>query len=113
YWLHSQNDFSGLSQLRETSISGIVKTVKSNERTYYEVSVTNTGKNLAFMVALKLKGKESNREILPSIWNDNYLNLFPGETKTVLLNVNNMDLIETTVIDAKAYNMKTAIILKQ
>ena len=112
YWLHGKNDFTSLANLPKSVIAGNVKITKSNGRTYYEVNVKNTGKSLAFMVALKLQGKESNQEILPSLWSDNYLNLLPGESKTVYLNVNDKDLTESTVIEAKAYNMPTSVILK-
>lgn len=45
------------------------------------VTVTNTGAALAFQVRLKLVDAASGEEILPVFWDDNYVELFPGETR--------------------------------
>jgi len=113
YWLHGKNDFTGLANLPQPLVAGTFTIAQKDGRTYYEVTLKNSGKSLVFMAALKLRGKDSNQEILPSIWSDNYLNLLPGESKTVHLNVNDNDLTEPTVIEVKAYNMKVPVVLKQ
>jgi len=112
YWLHSKDDYTGLAKLPLCSIAGTVKSKNLNGRNYYEITIKNTGKSLAFMMALRLIGKESGQEILPSLWSDNYINLLPGESKNVYLNINSNDLTEDALIDAKAYNMKVPVVLK-
>ena len=37
------------------------------------------------MVSLKVSGKESYQEILPSYWSDNYFSLLPGEKREIQL----------------------------
>ena len=60
-----------------------LKTVSRTERKGKEaithVTVENPSKDLAFFVRLKVnKGKE---EILPVLWQDNYISLLPGGQK--------------------------------
>jgi hypothetical protein len=45
------------------------------------------------MIALKVVGKESKQEILPCLWSDNYLILFPGESKIVQVELDKTDLM--------------------
>jgi exo-1,4-beta-D-glucosaminidase len=47
------------------------------------VSVTNQGRALAFQVRLKLVDPTDGKEILPVYWEDNYFELFPGETREI------------------------------
>ena len=47
------------------------------------VTVENTGKALAFQVRLKMVDPASGEERLPVFWEDNYFELFPGETREV------------------------------
>ena len=49
----------------------------------YTVTITNTGKTVAFQVHLRaLKGRGGD-DILPVIFSDNYLELAPGETRVI------------------------------
>ena len=48
---------------------------------YYEITLKNTGKTIAFMLGLKISGKESHQEILPSYWSDNYFSSVAGRRK--------------------------------
>jgi hypothetical protein len=112
YWLQADDDYKGLNILQPAIITGNVKVKNSRGRAVYDVSVKNTGKCVAFMLALKFKGKESGQEVLPSLWSDNYFSLLPGESKTVTLNINPEDIQETVQITAKSYNMAKEIVLK-
>lgn len=47
------------------------------------VTVKNTGAALAFQVRLKAVDPQTGEEILPVFWEDNYFELFPGETRTI------------------------------
>jgi exo-1,4-beta-D-glucosaminidase len=48
-----------------------------------KVTISNPSKNLAFHVVLKIFNKSSGQEILPVLWDDNYFELLPGESRTV------------------------------
>ena len=58
-------------------------TTLRNDTAVSAVTITNTGKTVAFQVHLRaLKGK-SGDDILPVLFSDNYLELAPGETRVV------------------------------
>lgn len=46
------------------------------------VTITNKGKGLAFMVHVRLTNGKG-EDIVPALWNDNYISLLPGETRTL------------------------------
>ena len=73
-------------------------------------SVKNTGQTMAFMLNLKLVGKDSKQEILPAFWSDNYISLLPGENKILEVEIMNDDLIEIPVLEYSTYGHNNTII---
>jgi hypothetical protein len=55
------------------------------------------------MVGLSLLRNESGPEILPTLWSDNYVNLLPGESKTVYADINNEDYRVDAVVECKGF----------
>jgi exo-1,4-beta-D-glucosaminidase len=56
---------------------------KRGDSTVHELTITNTGRVVAFQVHLRaLKGK-SGDDILPVIFSDNYIELAPGERRVI------------------------------
>jgi len=45
------------------------------------VTLENPNKSLAFFVRLKVDRGTRGEEILPVVWNDNYISLLPGEKR--------------------------------
>jgi exo-1,4-beta-D-glucosaminidase len=45
------------------------------------VTIENPSKSLAFFVRLKLSKGAGGEEVLPVIWQDNYVSLLPGEKR--------------------------------
>lgn len=43
----------------------------------------NTGETIAFFIELKISDKKTGDTILPVFWEDNYVSLLPGETRTI------------------------------
>jgi exo-1,4-beta-D-glucosaminidase len=84
-------DFSALQNIGETSLKVSYKSEGFHDSSLHTVVITNTGKTVAFQVHLRaLKGK-SGEDILPIIFSDNYIELAPGETRTVLCRYANKD----------------------
>jgi len=77
-------DYSGLQTLGKTVVkmeTGAAE--KLGDSTMHAVTITNTGKVVAFQVHLRaLKGKGGD-DILPVIFSDNYLELAPGESRVI------------------------------
>jgi len=84
-------DFSALQNIGKTPLKMLYTTGKKYDSTLHRVIITNTGKTVAFQVHLRaLKGK-SGDDILPVIFSDNYIELGPGETRTILCSYANKD----------------------
>jgi exo-1,4-beta-D-glucosaminidase len=75
-------DLTALATLPPTTITVSGRPVAGTEPASL-VTVTNTGKSLAFQVRLKMVDARSGEEQLPVFWEDNYFELFPGETREV------------------------------
>jgi exo-1,4-beta-D-glucosaminidase len=75
-------DFTALAQLPKVELKVTEDTERSGENTIMHVTVENPSKSLAFFVRLKIN-KDSGEEILPVIWQDNYISLLPGEKREV------------------------------
>lgn len=57
---------------------------------HYEATITNKGKVTAYMLRLKVVG-EDGEQILPVIYEDNYLHLLPGESRTLHVSMKKSD----------------------
>jgi exo-1,4-beta-D-glucosaminidase len=77
----SYADFTTLSQLPKVKLKVTDRTERKGEDAVTHVTLENPSKSLAFFVRLKVdKGKE---EILPVLWQDNYISLLPGEKRDI------------------------------
>jgi exo-1,4-beta-D-glucosaminidase len=56
-------------------------TERKGEEAITHVTLQNPGKSLAFFVRLKVAKGKGGDEILPVVWQDNYVSLLPGERR--------------------------------
>ena len=56
---------------------------EDNDLVRVSFTVTNTGKSVAFFVHLRTLKEKGGDDILPVIFEDNYILLAPGETRTI------------------------------
>jgi len=76
-------DYSALQILGKTTLAISAVGAKRADSSVHLITITNTGKTVAFQVHLRaLKGR-SGDDILPVIFSDNYLELAPGESRVV------------------------------
>ncbi len=76
-------DYSALNKLSATTLDVQHSSSKTETKTTHKITVTNTGKSVAFFVHLRaLNGKDGD-DILPVIFSDNYLLLAPGESRVI------------------------------
>ncbi len=76
-------DFTAISQLPKVKLRVTDRTERKGEEAVTHVTVENPSKNLAFFVRLKVDKGEKGEEILPVVWEDNYISLLPGEKREV------------------------------
>jgi exo-1,4-beta-D-glucosaminidase len=79
----SYADYTGLSHMPKVKLSVATHTEKVEKDSVTHVTVENRGKTIAFFVRLKLEKGEGGDEILPVVWEDNYLSLLPGEKREI------------------------------
>jgi exo-1,4-beta-D-glucosaminidase len=77
-------DFTALRDLPPATVTTSVRwtaggAAGGNETAH--VTVSNPGKTLAFFVRLQMLKSVGGEEILPVLWQDNYISLMPGETR--------------------------------
>jgi exo-1,4-beta-D-glucosaminidase len=79
----SYADYTALSQLPQVKLNVADHTERKGEEAITHVTLENSSKNLAFFVRLKVNKGKGGDEILPVIWQDNYVSLLPGEKREV------------------------------
>jgi exo-1,4-beta-D-glucosaminidase len=79
-------DMTQLSQLPQTTVEWSTRVEHRAAGESIEVNVRNTGKSLAFLVHASIHTRAGD-EIAPVLWDDNYLFLLPGESRTISASV--------------------------
>lgn len=75
-------DFRSLSQLPKATVKATTRTTEEHGQQVTHIRLHNEDASLAFFVRLNLSSCDGT-EILPVLWNDNYISLIPGETREV------------------------------
>jgi len=71
-------DYTALSQLPKVKLNVSSRTERKGQDEVTRVTIENPGKALAFFVRLKATKAKGGEEILPVVWQDNYMSLLPG-----------------------------------
>jgi exo-1,4-beta-D-glucosaminidase len=79
----SYADYTALSQLPKVKLRVSDHSEREGERAVTHVTIENPIKSLAFFVRLKVEKGAKGEEILPVVWEDNYISLLPGEKREV------------------------------
>jgi exo-1,4-beta-D-glucosaminidase len=76
-------DYTALAQLPKVKLKVTHRTDRKGEDSITHVTIENPSKSLAFFVRLKVNKGAKGDEILPVVWQDNYISLLPGEKREV------------------------------
>ena len=97
-------DFTALSQLPKVKLKVTEHTERQGDDSITRVVVENPSKSLAFFVRLKLDDAKG-EEILPVVWEDNYISLLPGEKRELTATYRTTGLEgKTPAIEAIGWN---------
>jgi exo-1,4-beta-D-glucosaminidase len=100
-------DFSALKRLPKVKLKVTDHTEQAEDESVTHVTIENPSKNLAFFVRLKVKKGAKGEEILPVVWEDNYISLLPGEKREVTASYRSRELgTETPVVDVSGWNVE-------
>ena len=99
-------DFTALTQLPRIRLNTSSTSERKGADEITTVRVQNPSKNLAFFVRLKVCKGKGGEEILPVLWQDNYISLLPGETRQITATYRASDLgAFKPVVEVSAWNV--------
>ena len=100
----------GLNNLNKTNLT-IENTLIDKENNSIKVEVVNNGETIAPYVEMDLL--ENDESILPSYYSDSYFNLLPGEKRTIIIEVPNLNEIEgVAVVVANSLNSQAKVFVE-
>jgi len=100
-------DFTALAQLPKVKLKVTDNTERRDADVITHVTLENPSSSLAFFVRLKVSRGARGDEILPVIWEDNYISLLPGEKREVAATYRASDLGSATpVIEVSGWNVE-------
>jgi exo-1,4-beta-D-glucosaminidase len=76
-------DYTSLAQLSKVKVNVTSRTERKGEESVTRVTLENPSKSVAFFVRLKVNKGKGGQEILPVVWEDNYVSLLPGEKREI------------------------------
>ena len=79
----SYADFSALWQLPKVHLNLTEHSQRQGENEITHIGLENPSHSLAFFVRLKVDQGKGGEEILPVLWQDNYVSLLPGEKREI------------------------------
>jgi exo-1,4-beta-D-glucosaminidase len=79
----SYQDMTRLLTLPRMHLKATVRLRPAKDGESIQVRLKNTSAALAFQVRLAVEAGKPSEEILPVLWDDNYVSLLPGEERTV------------------------------
>jgi exo-1,4-beta-D-glucosaminidase len=79
----SYEDFTALQNLPKAKIDVSGRTASTADGSVVHLTVKNPSDHLAFQVRFGIRKKGQDAEILPVFWDDNYIELMPGESREI------------------------------
>ncbi len=88
YWLTS--DEASWKELNKLTSAELKHEVSTENSEHTKITLTNTGDETAFFMRLKLIDKNTGDLVLPVFFDDNYITLFPGESRELDLDLSHL-----------------------
>ena len=88
------DDFTELSRLPHARVSALASSRTSDRGPSVRVAVQNPSGHLAFQIRLAIHQKGNEGEILPVLWEDNYFELLPGESREISAEYLSLDALK-------------------
>ena len=77
------DDLTQLNRLTRVRIAAAAVVTQGEQGPQVHVTIRNPSNHLAFQVRLGIHRKGQDMEILPVLWDDNYIELLPGESREI------------------------------
>jgi len=103
----SYADYTAISQLPKVKLKVTNRTESKGEESVTHVTIENPSKNLAFFVRLKVAKGAKGEEILPVLWQDNYISLLPGEKREITATYRTSELgVAKPAVEVSGWNVE-------
>jgi exo-1,4-beta-D-glucosaminidase len=100
-------DYTALAHLPKVKLKVVDRTEREGEQVVTHVTIENPSKSLAFFVRLKVDRGANGEEILPVVWEDNYISLLPGEKREVTATYRASELgTAKAVVEVSGWNVE-------
>ena len=116
-------DYTELNRLPEVDLQVTARSQKNGDQSSTTVTVHNPQRALAFGIRLKVNQTVSQRvsaespsdtEILPVLWQDNYFELLPGETRQIIATYHTSDAGKTApTVEVEGWNVRHQLVTAQ
>ena len=104
-----QGDYRAVRTLPKTTVKNVTSSEQQGKRWTLTTTLSNTSPTPALMLRLKVVRETTRDRVLPVIYEDNYIALMPGETRTIHTQVEHADVRgEKPVIVIEGFNITTA-----
>jgi exo-1,4-beta-D-glucosaminidase len=100
-------DYTALAQLTKVKLNVSSRSERNADDEITHVSIENASNSVAFFVRLKLDKGKGGEEILPVVWQDNYVSLLPGERREITATYHASDLgAATPEVEVSGWNVQ-------
>ena len=107
----SYEDFTALQNLPKAKIDVSGRAASTAEGPVVHLTVKNSSDHLAFQVRFGVRKKGQDAELLPVFWDDNYIELMPGESREISARyLPTSDLSDPLELTLAGWNIEPAII---
>ena len=101
----SYADMTQLEKLPPVKLGVSGRAARRGGEEVARVTISNPSRSLAFFVHLQIKQGSSERDVLPVVWEDNYVSLLPGERRQITATYKVKDLGNAAaIVKVEAWN---------
>jgi exo-1,4-beta-D-glucosaminidase len=98
-------DYTALAHLPKVDLEVAETTQQAGDRIITHVTIRNPSNSLAFGIRLKLEKGAHGDEVLPAVWEDNYISLLPHERRDIAVSYATSNLGSAKpVVEARGWN---------
>jgi Tol biopolymer transport system component len=99
-------DFTTLDQMPTVYLNAKITRQDQDGKCLLNIELSNPSHNIALMTHLQLRRRSAGVRVLPTWYNDNYISLVPGETRTISVEAASSDLAgDEPMIDVDGWNV--------
>jgi exo-1,4-beta-D-glucosaminidase len=107
----SYEDLTALQNLPKTKLQASGTSVSTEDGPEVHLTLKNPSDHLAFQVRFGVRKKGQDAEILPVFWDDNYIELMPGESREISAKyLRTTDISEPLEMTVAGWNIETVTI---